>query len=247
MKSKFFNILIDVLDTNEIIIKCKEYLYSEKPNTIFFLNAHCFNIASSNPKYLSVLNNATLLLNDGIGLKIASYLTSVRFKENMNGTDLIPKIIRLACEERKRIYLLGSEEEYVIKAKNKIQGMYGNDSIVGFHSGYFDEHEELDIIKEINNKEVELLIIGMGVPKQEIWIHDHLDDLSGVKLFIAGGAIFDFISGKFRRAPKNMQKMGLEWLYRLKNEPRRLFGRYMIGNLVFLFNVLSKRFTIKKD
>jgi N-acetylglucosaminyldiphosphoundecaprenol N-acetyl-beta-D-mannosaminyltransferase len=238
MKSEFFNILIDIVDTKEALIKCKEYFNSAKPNTIFFLNAHCFNIASVNKEYNSAINSATLLLNDGVGIKLAAYFAAIRVKENMNGTDLIPKILQLAREEGKKAYILGSKDEFVKKAVSNISRLYGSGLIAGYHSGYFDKDEELKIIHEIANKDIDLLIVGMGVPKQELWILDHIKDLTKVKIIIAGGAIIDFSAGKFPRAPKVMQIIGLEWLYRLINEPKRLFKRYIIGNFVFIFRIL---------
>ena len=120
-----------------------------------------------------------------------------------------------------------------------------NINIAGFHSGYFNKEEESEIINEINIKKVELLIIGMGVPKQELWIQNHSDKLKTVKITIAGGAIIDFIGNKFPRASLWIRSIGMEWFYRFLKEPKRLYKRYLIGNVNFLVKVITLFFKRK--
>lgn len=242
MKYQLFYAYIDLITLDEAINLCHTFLLSKKTYDVLFLNAHCFNIAANHDEYRNVLNSASLTLNDGIGIKIACKLNGLHVNDNLNGTDLIPKIISLAHKENKRIYLLGSNEEYVSKACNKINNKFNCNLVVGYHSGYFNDKEEKEIIEEINNKNINLLIVGMGVPKQELWIHRNLNNLNNVSLIIAGGAIIDFIGGKFPRAPLFLQKNGLEWAFRLYHEPKRLYKRYLLGNFTFLCKVLVLTF-----
>jgi len=244
MKKDFFSINIDLLNTSEALQACSEMLLSQKSSKLFFINAHCFNVASVNKAYFKALNSADLLLNDGIGMKIASWFAGVRFKENMNGTDFIPKVIDNAQSLSCRIYLLGAKPGISAIAAEKLNNKAGYQMVAGYHNGYFDKNEEKIIIESINQSKVGLLILGMGVPLQELWIIKNLHKLPDVKLAIAGGAIIDFISENTKRAPKWMQASGLEWFYRFINEPGRLFKRYFIGNFTFFFNII--RFSFQK-
>lgn len=238
MKSEFCKIPINLLSSNEALKVCHEYLNTNDTHTIFFLNAHCFNLARINKKYFQSLRNTSLLLNDGIGIKLALFLSGLKPKENMNGTDFIPKIIELAQQADKKIFILGSKENYAKKCMYEINSRYKKNIVVGFHSGYFSDKEEPEVLQIIRKSNCDILIVGMGVPKQELWISDNLERLCSVRLIIAGGGIIDFIAKKFPRAPKIMRKVGMEWIYRLLHEPKRLFKRYVIGNFLFLVRII---------
>lgn len=241
MKRNFFNIQMDVIDEQEVMNRCENFFSSPKPHTIFFLNAHCFNVAQKNPDYQHALNQADMLLNDGIGLDIASRFTPYRFKENLNGTDLIPKILNLAAQNKKKIFLLGGEEGVSARAAEIITEQNPDVEIAGYHSGFFSEEKEKQLIEVINNSGTHVLVIGMGVPKQELWAHENKTLLKSVKIIIAGGAVLDFISGNVKRAPLWIRKIHMEWVYRLFLEPKRMWRRYLVGNLVFFWNVLKLR------
>ncbi len=239
MKRDFYNLKIDVTTTTEVLAVCNDYFYSDSPRCLFFLNAHCFNIAQKDPLYREAINNSDLLLNDGIGIKLASRISGIHLKENLNGTDLIPRIIDLAEELQVKVFLLGSREHVSFRAAGKLRHTNPQLIIAGWHSGYFSPEEEPDIIRKINDSGAALLILGMGVPKQELWAVQNKAELNNVKLIIAGGAILDFISGEIRRAPVWLRKISMEWLYRLYIEPRRMWKRYLMGNNVFFFNIFK--------
>ncbi len=113
----YFNVPMDILDTPEMLGKCSEYSNASNNHLIFFINAHCFNIAQHRNDYKDALEKADLVLNDGIGIKLGSLIAGIKIKENMNGTDLIPKIIEWGATEQKNIYLLGGEENIAVTAK----------------------------------------------------------------------------------------------------------------------------------
>jgi N-acetylglucosaminyldiphosphoundecaprenol N-acetyl-beta-D-mannosaminyltransferase len=136
LRKKFFNLHLDVLTTEQVLNITKNFLNSNSTHTIFFLNAHCFNLAQKNPVYYHSLNNTDLLLNDGIGIKLASLFTKVKIKENLNGTDLIPLIMSLAAAKGSSVFFLGGQEgvaeQAALNAMNKIAGL----KITGYHSGF---------------------------------------------------------------------------------------------------------------
>lgn len=238
-KIQFYNILLDDINTEETIARCHEYYATPGNDIIFFLNAHCFNIAQKNEVYRDALNQVSILLNDGIGIKLGAKMAGQKIRENMNGTDFIPSLLENARDLNKNIYLLGGTEGTANFAKNRLMNKFPGISIVGTRNGYFDFDNDEDIIQDIINKKTDLLVIGMGVPRQELWLTKNKEKLQGVKISIAGGAILDFIAGNVMRAPEWMRKSGTEWIFRIYQEPRRLFNRYFIGIPVFFMNILK--------
>ena len=236
MRKSYFNIFLDVVNKDDALKICSDVLSGDTCKSIFFVNAHCFNVAQINAEYRNALNKSDYIFNDGIGIKIGSYLANVHFKDNLNGTDLIPEIIQSGVKKNKRIYLVGSSEGAVQRAKLNLEKQYHNINIVGTWNGFFSTVEEEQIISDINFNKADILIVGMGVPMQELWISKIRNRLTNVQMCIAGGAIIDFIAGDIKRAPLWMRKLNMEWIYRLYLEPRRMWKRYLIGNFLFLLN-----------
>ena len=243
MKSRLLNIDIDLFDDEEeVLALLSKDIDSGRSIELFFLNAHCFNLAQKDREYFDILNSCDYLLNDGIGIKIASKIEKLVLKKNLNGTDFIPEIAEMAAKKGCKIFLLGAKdgiaEEAAVKLKEKFEGL----QIAGVHSGYgLDE----SVLEMINNSKADILIAGMGVPMQEKWIRENKSKLGSVKLFVGGGAILDFLSQRIRRAPLFMRKFGLEWVFRLCLEPGRLWRRYLVGNFLFFYYILVLKLGFK--
>lgn len=243
MKSRLLNIDIDLFDDEkEVLALLSKDIDSMRSIELFFLNAHCFNLAQKDREYFDILNSCDYLLNDGIGIKIASKIEKLVLKKNLNGTDFIPEIAEMASKKGYKIFLLGAKdgiaEEAAVKLKEKFEGL----QIAGVHSGYgLDE----SVLEMINNSKADILIAGMGVPMQEKWIRENKSKLGSVKLFVGGGAILDFLSQRIRRAPLFMRKFGLEWVFRLCLEPGRLWRRYLVGNFLFFYYILVLKLGFK--
>ena len=242
MRYQFYHTEIDSLTSGKSIALFSEMIDGTQQNSIFFLNANNFVIASKNAKYKAILKKATLVLNDGIGLKIASLFTKVLLKENLNGTDLIPEFIEKAVAKKQRIYLLGGQQETIEQTYKNLLAKYPAIIICGFKNGYFSKEEELQIINEINQQKADILLVGMGTPKQEEWIAQNKELFPSVKICIGVGGFFDFVSETVKRAPVWMRKIGLEWLFRTIKEPNRLAKRYLVG--IFEFGFCLIRFAI---
>ena len=239
MKQKLFNIKLDITDYKGVFAELDRYFLSDESHTIFFVNAHCFNIAQTNNEYRRSINDSDLSLNDGIGISIACRVAGINPLENLNGTDLIPRIIKEAAIKGVGVYLLGGEKGISENAAKKFKEDIPQVKISGTRSGYFSEDQKQEIIENINNSEAGLLILGMGVPRQELWAARNKNLLKKVRIIIAGGAILDFTAGKVKRAPLWLRKIRLEWLYRLYLEPKRLWKRYIIGNMVFFYYIFK--------
>ena len=150
-----------------------------------------------------------------------------------------------------RIFLLGAKEGIAAKAMERINGKVGRRIVVGAHSPSFgfEKHEQEcdDIIGIVNKSGANVLLVGVGAPKQEKWIMKYRDRMPGVKLFMALGATIDFEAGTLKRAPVLWQKIGMEWLYRVLKEPRRLFRRYFVDDMQFFFYFAKQLLGLYKD
>ncbi|MBL8496333.1 glycosyltransferase [Nitrosomonas sp. JL21] len=207
---------------------------------IYFVNAHCVNVAAMDRDYLSVLQAADLLFADGIGMRIASKWAGLPLIDNVNGTDLFPVICRDAAAAGVRIGLLGARPGIAQQCADNMKQQFPDLKIVWLHDGYFAPNTEADLIAAVNNSGAQILFVAMGVPMQELWINRHADSLR-TPVLLGVGALFDFYSGAVPRAPLLMRQWGLEWLFRLMIEPRRLFRRYVLGNPIFLFRASWRR------
>lgn len=238
-KTPFYNLRVNNLGKARFLTELGARLDQAETVTINFLNAHCFNIAQIDAEYRRAINECTFLLNDGVGISIAGKMIGIGFEDNLNGTDLIPEILKLCVDRRLSIYLYGSEEGVAATAAENMQEKIQGLKIAGVCNGFIADAE--DVIQRINTASADVVILGMGVPLQEKWVQSHAKSLRSVKLLVCGGAILDFEAGRVRRAPSLVRKLRLEWLFRLAQEPRRLFSRYTLGSLLFLRHIIALR------
>jgi alpha-1,3-mannosyltransferase len=205
---------------------------------VAFANAHMLNVATGNPEFRLALQQA-LVLNDGIGVDIASRLLyGSPFPENLNGTDFSPNYLR-RTKHRFRIFLLGARPGTAELAARRLSALCPRHKIVGCHHGHFDPGEDTAVVDLIRRSGANVVLVAMGNPKQELFIHQHLA-ATGCRLGIGVGALFDFLAGNVPRAAPAMQRWRLEWLHRLAQEPRRLAGRYLLGNPLFLMRIAKQ-------
>jgi exopolysaccharide biosynthesis WecB/TagA/CpsF family protein len=207
---------------------------------VFFLNAHCVNVAMSNKKYVEALRAADLRFADGSGMRIAAKLAGVTLRDNVNGTDLFPLLCRDAARNGVSIGLLGARPDVAARCAETMASRFPGLRVAFTHHGYFSEADTPSIIRSINESGTGLLFVALGVPSQELWIARHAAELQ-VPVILGVGALFDFYSGSVRRAPLAFRKLGMEWAYRFLLEPRRLFARYVFGNPLFIWRVVVRR------
>lgn len=203
-----------------------------KPVRVAFVNAHALNLCFSDPAFLQHLLEAEYVFRDGSGMKILYKMLGRDPGLNLNGTDLIPRIIGLYKDCG--VALLGTGEPYLSAAAGAVRSR-GAAPVLTL-DGFRDDATYLEAARE---NPASLIILAMGMPKQErvaALLAKHLDYPC---LIICGGAILDFMGGKVTRAPLMFRRFGIEWLYRLAQEPRRLFRRYIIGNFVFLYRSMA--------
>lgn len=206
---------------------------------VTFLNANNANIASRDPEFARALQDF-LILPDGIGVDIAARLLyGRRFPANLNGTDFVPAL--LAAEERPlKVGLIGTRRENADAAAARLKALAPAHEYLVIRDGFFREDEEPAILAELEAIRPDILLVAMGVPRQELWIARRLDERH-CTLPIAVGALLDFLSGAVPRAPQWVRRLRMEWVFRLMLEPRRLWRRYVVGNPLFLARVMRQR------
>lgn len=234
-----FNVLgvpIANVTMDEAIEKILVCVRAGTPSQIAFVNSHCLNESASCPAYRTVLRQAALVLADGIGLQLAARMLGVSLRANVNGTDLFPLLCERLSNEGRSLYFLGGQPGVTAAAARAMQARFPNLRIAGVRDGYFRADEESDVLGEINRSGADVLLVGMGIPSQELWLSRHHEALV-LPVRIGVGGLFDFYSGRIPRAPRWMREIGMEWTWRLWQEPARMWRRYVIGNPLFLFRV----------
>lgn len=189
----------------------------------------------------SVLN-ADIISPDGQSIVFASKILGKPLPERVSGIDLMEKLIQISFQQKLKIYFLGATQEVVQEVVSRYRKEYGDKIIAGYRNGYFDKNQEQDIAKQISQSRANILFVAMPSPKKEIFLHENKPYLENVNFIMGVGGSFDVISGITRRAPLWMQKCGLEWFYRLIQEPKRMWKRYLIGNIKFILLMIKEFF-----
>ena len=213
---------------------------------VCFVNADCGNISFKNHDYKQCLLNADFVLADGIGFKLAGRILNQEIKQNVNGTDMFPKLLAEMEKKNKSIYLLGGKPGVADDVTAYIKKEFPGVKIAGLQHGYFKENEEKKVVNDINAANPDCLLVAFGAPRQDMWIEKYLMD-SNAKVAIGVGGLFDFFAGRVPRAPQWLRDIGLEWLFRLVQEPGRMWKRYLVGNALFLWRTLREKLNSSKS
>jgi N-acetylglucosaminyldiphosphoundecaprenol N-acetyl-beta-D-mannosaminyltransferase len=199
-----------------------------------------------NDAFLSAYAMADYKICDSTILMYASQFLGTPIQEKISGSDLLPDFC--AYHQRNsamKLFLLGGIDGVAQKAQYRINDQFERDMVVAAHSPSYgfekDEAECLEIVARINRSDATVLVVGVGAPKQELWISRYKGQLPNIKIFLAVGAAIDFAAGNKSRSPQWMSEMGLEWLYRLVSEPRRLWKRYLIDDVPFIWLILMQK------
>ena len=233
------------------ILSCKDELaaLSEGKLLINTINAHSYNTAQKDALFAEALAKGDVLIPDGASIVKACRWIGAKSqpRERVAGWDLFEfemDQLNRKAGGRKRVMFMGSSEQVLVRIRERAAEVYPNLEVVTYSPPYkpeFDEKDNQQIIKAIHAADPDLLWIGMTAPKQEKWTYAHWKELNIHCHVGTVGAVFDFFAGTYQRAPQWWQEHSLEWLYRLLKEPRRMWRRYVLGNPLFLWNVLKER------
>lgn len=210
------------------------------------LNASKIVDMQSDERLLQSVNEADIINADGQAVVWASKILKTPIKERVTGVDLMGELIALAAQKKYKVYLFGAKEEVVSKLVKEYEDLYGKDLIVGYRNGYFAKEEETQIVEDIVSSGAQILFVAISSPIKEIFLHEHKKALEKVNFIMGVGGSFDVYAGVVKRAPKWMQSIGLEWFFRLLQEPKRMWKRYLVGNTKFIYLVIKEKFKKSK-
>jgi N-acetylglucosaminyldiphosphoundecaprenol N-acetyl-beta-D-mannosaminyltransferase len=184
--------------------------------------------------------NCDIINADGQAIVWASRLFNTPLPERVAGIDLMESLVKLSAKKKYKIFFLGAKEEIVNTVVNFYSNEYGKDIIAGYRNGYFKKEEEQNVARQISDSNADILFVAMSSPKKEIFLNTYKDLIQTPFIMGVGGS-FDVVAGHVKRAPLWMQKSGLEWFYRVIQEPRRMWKRYLFGNSEFIYLVLKEK------
>ncbi len=207
------------------------------------INAHCYNIAQKDRYYAKALISSDILLPDGISVVFAKRLLNNKRLKKIAGADLFFYEMEKLNKTGGKCFFLGSSEGTLSLIKSRAEKEFPLVKVSGYSPPYVESFSESDnqkMLAVVNDFQPDVLFIGMTAPKQEKWAFENFEQLNAQHI-CSIGAVFDFYAGTVKRAPRRMINLGLEWFYRLLCEPRRLWRRYILGNIIFIRFVLKER------
>ena len=230
---------IERLDLDATIRRVDELIQAGNPSQHVAINAAKVVAMRTDQKLAAIVHGCDLVSADGQAVVWASRLLADPLPERVAGIDMMYALLQRATVMGYRVYFFGARQAVVQQVVAICQTRYPQLKIGGWRCGYFTTEEESDIVADIQQSDSQILFVAMGTPKKEYWIAQHLSELGPTFCMGVGGS-FDVLAGEARRAPHWMQRAGMEWLYRLLQEPRRLFGRYARTNAIFLLMLVRE-------
>ncbi|WP_372788007.1 WecB/TagA/CpsF family glycosyltransferase [Paraconexibacter sp.] len=241
-RSTIFEIPVDLGEPADLLRRITGWVGDgQGPRQVMYVNAHVLNQSHAIPELRTALENADLVYCDGYGVRLAAKAMDAAIPHRMTGADWIWGLASLCESAGQSVYLLGSEPGVAAEATRRLHRWYPSLRIVGTHHGYFDPDSPHDerVVEHINACRPDIVLVGMGSPKQELWVQHNAHRLDTDVVWTVG-ALFDYVSGRVPRAPGWLADNGLEWIFRLAIEPQRMWRRYLLGNPQFVGRVMAQ-------
>jgi N-acetylglucosaminyldiphosphoundecaprenol N-acetyl-beta-D-mannosaminyltransferase len=237
---------VDAIDRNATLLLIENAIEADTQIHHVVVNAaKLVNMRNDRQLRESVIN-CDIINADGQSLVWAAKFLGTPLPERVAGIDLMSSLVELAHRKKYRIFLLGAKEEVVRATVDIYKKKYGKEIIAGYRNGYYQKEDEAEIAAQIAASGAQMLFVAITSPKKEIFLNSH-KDLIRVPFIMGVGGSFDVISGKTKRAPVWMQKLGLEWFYRVSQEPGRLWKRYLMTNSAFVYLIMKEKFALKNN
>ena len=223
---------VDPLSMEETVARCAELIGSGGIHQHMAVNVAKLVAARDDARLRGIIERSAIVNADGQGIVLAARLLGQSLPGRVAGIDLMHELVALAAERGHAIYVLGARADVLERAVGILRERHPRLQVAGYRDGYFSAEEESAVCAEIAASGAEILFVAMGTPRKETFLAEHADDL-GVPLLVGVGGAVDVLAGVTRRAPAVWQRLGLEWLYRMVQEPRRMFRRYATSNARF--------------
>jgi N-acetylglucosaminyldiphosphoundecaprenol N-acetyl-beta-D-mannosaminyltransferase len=239
--SRLFDLPIELSEPADILRTITGWVGGETTRRVMYVNAHVVNQSRASVELRHALAAADLVYCDGYGVRVAARSLGLEVPHRMTGADWVWGLVALCEMAGHSLYLLGSEPPVAQEAAARLRRWYPRLQVTGSHHGYFEPgspHEER-VLEHIEAARPDIVLVGMGTPKQELWIERNADRVPASVLW-SMGALFDYVSGHTPRAPRWLADNGAEWIFRLAIEPQRMWRRYLLGNPAFLARVMAE-------
>lgn len=237
---------IDALTMKDSLEQIESHIAGKKPVQHVVVNAAKIVALHKNKKLREIIFACPMINADGQSVVWASKILGKPLPERVAGIDLMLELIKLAAAKGYRVYFLGAKEEVIKKVTKIFSCQYPALKIAGYRNGYWNDEENEQVVNQIKNSGADILFVGISSPKKEYWLAENLCNID-LPFSMGVGGSFDVVAGLTKRAPLWMQKAGLEWFYRLCQEPGRMWKRYVFGNINFIWLVLKDLTGIKPD
>ncbi|MGA7836553.1 MAG: WecB/TagA/CpsF family glycosyltransferase [Ignavibacteriaceae bacterium] len=232
MKYYFYNTFVNVLNQEEYLEYIDKSLNTSGTTLFYYLNSYSFYLANNNNDFQKAMELADFVIADGYSIvKVLGKIHNININKVVFTYSFFSFLADFFIKNKLRIYFLGGKEAVIQKSIKKCHENYSDLKIAGYRNGYFNSQKESDqIIQNINNSKPDILIVGMGMPRAEIWIDQYKHQINAKCIFSVGG-FFDFLASEKKIAPKFLYNSGFEWVFRMIQEPNRLAIRYLKANI----------------
>jgi N-acetylglucosaminyldiphosphoundecaprenol N-acetyl-beta-D-mannosaminyltransferase len=243
-KIKILNTSIDNLSMDETLTIVHNSIRENKQIQHTVVNAGKIVAMQKDTQLKESVNSSDIINADGQAVVWASKRLNKPLKERVAGIDLMQNLVKLAYQNNYKIFFFGATEEIVKQVVETYSSKYSNNIIAGYRNGYYKPEEEKEIAKEIAQSGANMLFVAISSPTKENFLYHNKEVLKDVNFIMGVGGSFDVIAGKVKRAPIWMQKNGLEWFYRFLQEPKRMWKRYLVGNIKFVSLVFREKISM---
>ncbi len=246
-KVQLFDIPFDNFDFDDLLQFIDNAVLTQKPSYILTCNVDHLIKLESDPLFRTVYVNADVVVADGVAIIWASRMLHKPLKKKVSGSDILHELGKALEDRQYRLFFLGAAAGVAEAARQELLKQFPRMQVVGCYSPSYgfelNKSENKQIVSMLKQAQPDIVLVGVGAPKQEKWIYEHYHEY-GAPVSIGVGATFDFLSGKVKRAPRLFQRVGFEWLWRLLQEPGRLWRRYLVEDMKFLKRMVDE---IKKE
>jgi N-acetylglucosaminyldiphosphoundecaprenol N-acetyl-beta-D-mannosaminyltransferase len=240
---ELFGLRVDALTMDETVEAVRAMVSTGEPHQHVVVNAAKIVDVGRNDALRRVIGQCDLVNADGMAVVWASRILGQPLPERVAGIDLFDRLVGAARDDGRSVYFLGARDEVVREAARVLSARYPGVRVAGHHDGYWDD--DAAIVRAIRGAAPDYLFLAIPSPRKELWLNEHLLDL-GVPFVMGVGGSFDVVAGRVRRAPAWMQRTGLEWAWRLVQEPRRMWRRYLYTNTAFIRMTIRERWTARR-
>ncbi len=243
-KINFFGLNLDVITMEETLNRISGFIEQRQQVQHVVVNVAKLVYAQKDEELKKIINSCELVNVDGAGVVLGAKFLGINIPERVTGIDLMEKLIERSAQNGHRIYFFGAKEEIVRQVVEHYQEKYPKLIVAGYRNGYYKQDEEEDLVNSIKESRADILFVAMGSPKKEVFLNKYSKQME-VPFTMGVGGSFDVVAGKVKRAPNWMQKLGLEWFFRLIQEPKRMWKRYTVTNSIFAFMLIKEFFKAK--